>query len=783
MSRSIHSYQRYYLVGIVLLVTLLGFQSLQAQSFDYKSHPKLDFDFRSLNLELGIQPQNLRIDGSVTYSVEANVSGADTLTLFASHIDVRNVTVGDEAVEYSLQNDSLLIPVTDSTEIGNRYQIAIRYSGRPQFGLLKNSSGTVWTSMLPKTQRHWVPIIDNPQVDMKTEMTFSVPGDRQVWATGQKMTEKTGSESEGVKQYKFTSQKQVPASSLSFAIGSFEEQSTTYGIKRINVAVEQSLSDSVDTKNLLEKAYNYLEKAERKLQHEFPYSRLNVIVTGDHSWETKSWGASTVFLYADQQSIDTQLMRGIVGQWFGVLQREGQWSQADAISLYQTIIADELLNDSSLKLDSQTSPDLSFRTVYEKFGGKRWNQWQQNINTWQEPSVRSVIFEASTKLLNALPPVISWDDYADYWYQQTGQPLFDLPRLREMNDINKKSTAGDTTYNVFYDLNEAEGELKLRFESTGNSYSTLVSVEAHEVYSDKIEATTVTFTGVQDSVIIKVDPLINTLRLKTPKHPELKLNSMKPAPFLIYDFRNGETANARAEAARKLGYHRENADLQLAIRDFMNQELKPKVRAALLSSFANITNGAEGTQQVFLDALNTDQKVLQEAGFKGLQNFSGNAEISARVQSIAKKTSNFALFESAAKTLRAMTSGDKFGRFAASITSQDTTGAKSIFILQQLADMGNTEQAVRQANKFTNSTYDYSVRKSAIELLAAYDQSVESWMSRAEKLLDAPDPRIRFLTVQALQKYSNDEVRTFLSERIADEYDARVYKKIRQVLQ
>ncbi|MDZ7680714.1 MAG: hypothetical protein U5J63_03120 [Fodinibius sp.] len=78
------------------------------------------------------------------------------------------------------------------------------------------------------------------------------------------------------------------------------------------------------------------------------------------------------------------------------------------------------------------------------------------------------------------------------------------------------------------------------------------------------------------------------------------MDEYKPAPFLIHEFRNGTTVKQRAAAARKLGHHADNPDLQLAIKDFMSNETEPKVSAALLRSFADITNGATGTEQTFL---------------------------------------------------------------------------------------------------------------------------------------------------------------------------------------
>lgn len=750
---------------------------LQAQSFDHEPYPKLDFNFNSLVLDLGIQPQNLRIDGAAKYNVTANVSGADTLILYASHIDVSSVSVDGEAVDYSLNNDSLYVPVVDSSEAGQEYDINIRYSGRPQFGLLKNAHGTVWTSQLPKAQRHWVPIVDNPQVAFKTTFNISLPSGLQLWATGEKTAEDTVSVE--VMKYQFKSEKEVPASSLALAIGKFDSQSTSYGIKKINLAIERLLSETTDGQKLLRKAYDYLGAVEDHLNFEYPFDRLNIVLLEDHSWETKSWGASTVFLYANRGNLETQLLRGILGQWFGVYQRESRWEQADAITLYQTLIAQELRKEST-KLTS--ADDLeSPSTVYGNFGVDRWNQWQASIAKWQNPSIHTQVSGFASDILNNFSGVISWDDYADFWYRELGQPLFTLPEFSSAEDT-VAAQQDSVAYNVVYSLNEAEGKLKLRFESTYGSYSELTTLEAHEIYPNKTDTAEVTFTGTQDSVVLQVEPTIQDFRLMTSDYPKLVLDEYKPAPFLIYELQSAETVGQRAEAARKLGHHKENPDLQLAITDFMNREEDPKVKAALLSSLADITNGASGTEQTFLDALQSDHEAIRNAGLMAMQNYKESPSILNRVQSVAQNADGFEMFKKATQVLTVIASQEQFAGFVESVAQQDTLGQRSIFAIQELANLGAVDEAVKRANLFTGDQYSYGVRSRALQILIQHDHAPADWLSRAEELLSDADPRIRFWTVEGLEQNKNAEILDFLNERIQDEYDARVYQVIEQAI-
>lgn len=767
-------------IFLMILMSVGSTNVIQAQSFDHEPYPQLDFDFLNLELDLGIQPQNLRIDGAAIYHIEANISGADTLILYASHIDVSSVSVDEAAVDFSLSNDSLFIPVDDSATAGQQYNVNIRYSGSPQFGLLKNFNGTVWTSQLPKTQRHWVPIIDNPRVQFKTTFNIVVPSGVTVWATGQK----TGEEavSVDVMRYQFTSEKPVPASSLAFALGGFDNQSANLNDTNINLAVESFLSDSVDSRQLLDSAVHYLEEVENQLKLEYPFDQLDIILMTDHYWETKAWGGGTVYLYQNRGNLHVQLLRGIIAQWFGVYQREAQWSQADAINLYQTLLANNL-NADSLKLLTEDTPETEANSVYHNFSAARWNQWQMNINNWQNASVRSQIESLASRTLKELPVVINWNDYANLWYRDFGQPLLHIPDFSVTENGNpSEQTPDSVAYDVIYSLNEAEGTLKLRFESTYGSYAELTTLPVYEIYPGRIDTAEVTFTGAQDSIILQVDPMIQTFRLGTSGYPELVLDEYKPASFLLEELRMGETVAQRVKAAEKLGYHEENADLQLAIHDFIQTEPDPKVKAALLSSMADITQGASGTEQMFLDALQSENQDVRNAALMALQNYENNVSVLNRVKSAAQNADDFKLFKKATEVLTTIASQEQFAAFVETITQQDPVGNRAVFAIQQLANMGNVDEAVQRASLFTGEQFRYEIRRRALEILIQHDHAPDNWLSRAEELLEDADPRIRFLTVEGLERNQNEEVRSYLSEQILDEYDARVHQRMERVI-
>jgi HEAT repeat protein len=477
------------------------------------------------------------------------------------------------------------------------------------------------------------------------------------------------------------------------------------------------------------------------------------------------------------------LLRGIIAQWFGVYQRENQWEQGDAITLYQAMVHRQL-SDSLGSMKSYAMPDMP-ASIYDRFGVNTWNGWLAGWEKWEDKAIRTIISDSRNSILKELPAVISWEDYAKYWYRQSGQPLFNIPTVNFGTEDTTASTtvpSDSVAYNVFYTLNEAEGQLKLTFEATHGEFKDLTTLKAYEIYPNEGDTSEVTFTGHRDSVMLQVDPMISTLRLETSDIPDLHLNEYKPAPFLIYEIQNDSTTTQRANAARKLGYHADNPDLQLAIQDFMENESDTEVRAALLHSLADITNGATGTEQIFLEALDSKYTSIRNAALMALQNYQGNPTVRDRAQKLALNADDFTFFRKATQVYSTLASADEFRNFAESVTNQDTTGHKSIFVIQQLANMGEVEEAVAKAELFTGDEYRYNIRSMALRILIQHDHTPADWLNRAKELMDTSDPRIRFLVVQGLGRNLDQQVTNYLKEYLQDEYDARVYRKIEQVL-
>lgn len=760
-------------VSILLISFFCNTINTNAQSFDYETKPRLDFGFLHAGIDLQVQPDDLGLKGSVEYTLRAHLSSADSLYLKAVGLKIDSVLTNRKTSSFETKNDMLIIPVTDSAVVGQQYQVEIFYHGTPDFGLLKTSEGSIWTSALPRTLRHWVPSVDHPAVNLVNELSLTVPDNYVVSATGVKTGEEDMADDK--KRWTFRTGRPVPVTSVRFAIGHFNQEDSSYGIKQINTYAEPYTVTPGRQRTLANDAASIIRSAEEVAGVEYPYQRLNIVILNDHSWETKPYGASTVFLYQNRGDWLNQLRRGIYAQWFGVYQHEAQWAGAWPIQLFQTAMHFKMADKKAL-LQTASEPRQSFTTVYENFDVAHWNWWQ-GYQDWPYHSLQETAERIIPQIIQQGPGTYTPTLYEDLWYRFSGQPSINIPGFESPSSSNSKP---DTTviYRVDYEMMPDQQSLQLIFTAQKGQMASPVKLSA-EVIGGAANASFFSVSGTSDTVAVAVPAGTQNVMLRVEKPAGVQLVEHKPISFLLYQLRNAKSIEAKRQAAIQIGYHADNPDLQLALTDLMEQPLEPEVKASLLRSFGAITDGATGTQNRFLNALNTDNALLQSAALDVLQNYPNDPQVTQRLRQFSENTSDDELARRAMKLYMGRLDSSQALSYVNAVVQQDTAGTNAVAAISYLAKQGKANTAVNLAQYYIEPVYSFAVRKQAFEVLLTYDTSAEAWQERVEMLLGDPDPRIRFITVKNIRQIPGINPAAVLQQHRPFEYDARVLQVIK----
>jgi hypothetical protein len=763
---------------IITLLNLFIFVGVSfAQNWDYDSFPNRDIDILHLDGDLRIT-ENGSVEGDLLYSATILVNQTDSLVLHASRLNIIAIEVNNTTADYRVMDDLLIISPDSEFSRGENIQIRVQYDADPQFGLHINERGTIWTSHLPKSTQHWMPVFDHPRTTFTFELAFTHPSDIQIISTGRRGSTDLLSVDEATTL--FSSNTPVPATALTWLAGNLNQIGST--VRSIDSASEINLPSGFERRadpqiyvytetevreirSLLEQAADAFIDAANYFRKPFPYQDLHIVLLDHDFMEVKNYGAGVVHVYRNREDLESQIKRGIIAQWAGIIFREEQWQDADAILLLQALAFAELFDDNSGMNDNYT--DLP----YSSFSDDRFNLWLSNAKSGALSGLISDVKWVQDDFFEEGPEILGWPELANFIYQYTGQNYFEKPQLATI----------ETEEEVFYEYMvqiewiEDENRIELFFEAISDPVTELVTVEVEEVsYSDN-RIHELTFSGESDGVVINISSAVEYVKLSVLERDDVILLQEKPYQFWIAQLRDDDDVDSRVEAARGIAGVTGNPDLQLALNDLLQIELNPEVFAEILRAMARLTAGASGTDERFIRYSSDEQHLLvQKAAIEALAYYRGNERVINRLRNVIIQADDPDLGRSAIRSLAEVTEPDDFANHVQNLVAREDLLNHVPFMLQLLAEMGETERAVELSETFIAPGFPFEVRKDVLRLMIQSDQSSSSWNNRLPVLLADKHPGIRLIAAEALDKLTSQQKAEITEEFVNEEFDARV---------
>ena len=776
---------------VSLLVSILyifsGFTIVEAQNWDYEKYPKLDIDITHLQADLNLK-DNAEIEGDITYNIEFRVDGVDSLIFDAVGMNLSLIELDDTTLEHEFDGDKLIIYLNEVHNRGDMASLRIQYTASPTFGVHLDEYGSIWTSNLPKSNRHWLPVIDNPRVSFTTNISFSHPAEYSVISSGKR----TDSELLTVDRERttYSSDANIPVTGLSWVMGDFSQIAGTsetslldelfdeevvnlfseLGAPQINIF---AASNHIDEEEILKNSVLAFKEVRNNIDQTYPFDELQVVVLDDHTWETKNYGAGTVFVYKNLENIKIQVLRGVLAQWIGVHMREAQWDDPDAILVLQAILG-ETIGDSEILKELDGAP-------YNVFNYSELNKWIEFLKDPQNVDLLSLVQNAYPEIINEEGRVLDWETFAKGIYHQTGQPYFERLRLPEP-EKEDQAEEQKIRYVAEFEWDEMDQTIQIRFEAENEPVDELVSVQAEQVtFRDNIFHE-LTFSGASDGVAINVSSDIENLKLSIEERDDIILDVRKPFMFWIYQLRNDDSTDRRVEAASALARFEENPDLQLALDDILRDESDPEVYAAILSSLSSLTRGASGTQNRFIEKSSSQEPlVVQLASVKALAYFPDNDRVISRLRNIAVQTEHSELRLAAVESLMETTDSERFRSLVSDIITRENALQDTPAIIQLLAESGNPEAAIEFGSTFISGEFPYQIRSEVLNIMITYDRNSSNWEQRIPYLISDRDPRIRYKAVQGLSNTSAEFRENIKDDRLHEEFDERVRRVLADI--
>ena len=243
------------------------------------------------------------------------------------------VSVNNIAVNYTHQNDELIISLPAPSTKNQTLTFTIQYHGIPYDGLrigaTKLGDRSFFNENWPNRGRHWLPIVDHPYDKASSEFIVKAPSHYKVVSNGLLMEESELGNSTRLTHWK----QSVPVSSWLFVLGVAD-----FAVKYVDEFRGKSIQTWVYAKNREAGFYDFDEPTKKVLEFytnyvgPYAYEKLANIQTPsvNGGMETSSaifYGEDLVTGKRDERTRNV-VIHEIAHQWFGNAITETAWDDA-----------------------------------------------------------------------------------------------------------------------------------------------------------------------------------------------------------------------------------------------------------------------------------------------------------------------------------------------------------------------------------------------------------------------------------------------------------------------
>ena len=326
---------------IILFTTVLLFVlPLISKADTYPINKKIDIKHYVFNLSLS--DADNEITGTTLVTLNFKEAGMQNFRLdFINKTTARKdkgmvvdaVSVNNAAVNYTHQNDELIISLPAPSTKNQTLTFTIQYHGVPFDGLrignTKLGDRSFFNENWPNRGRHWLPIVDHPYDKASSEFIVKAPSHYKVVSNGLLLEESELGNSTRLTHWK----QSVPVSSWLFVLGVAD-----FAVKYVDEFRGKSIQTWVYAKNREAGFYDFDEPTKKVLEFysnyvgPYAYEKLANIQTPsvNGGMETSSaifYGEDLVTGKRDERTRNV-VIHEIAHQWFGNAITETTWDDA-----------------------------------------------------------------------------------------------------------------------------------------------------------------------------------------------------------------------------------------------------------------------------------------------------------------------------------------------------------------------------------------------------------------------------------------------------------------------
>jgi len=411
-------------INKLCLILFLIFQSnLLAFTDGYPKNPKIDALNYIFNIELFDDKDVIKCE--VTVDIRFKGAGIKQLrfdlinassALGDKGMNVSSVESNGSSLNFTHENDELLIQLPEPSMMDQRTQYIIRYEGIPasglHIGINKHGDRTFFSDNWPNRGRHWLSTIDHPYDKAMCEFIVTAPNHYQVISNGLKVEETSLNNNKKLTHWK----QSVPIATWLYVLGVAE-----FAIQYVDEYDGKSIETWVFKQDRDAGFYDFAEPTKQVLEFysdyigPFSYEKLANIQSNSVSGGME---AASAILYSAGSVVGDRntrwrnvVIHEIAHQWFGNAVTEYDWDDiwlSEGFATYFTLLFIEHQYGRDEFVNGLRSSQKSVDMFYEK--NPEYTIVHNNLKDMKDVTT-SQIYQKGSWILHMLRGVVGTDNF------------------------------------------------------------------------------------------------------------------------------------------------------------------------------------------------------------------------------------------------------------------------------------------------------------------------------------------------------------------------------------
>jgi aminopeptidase N len=737
-----------------------------------------DYDLQHSKISLRFDVQQKKVIGEVTHSLSILRDGTAKIVFDSAGLTIQKVTVNKAGAKFETAAKKLTIPLASEAKAGDKFEITIRYEGKPTKGMYfilpdkdyPDRPSQIWTQGESEDTHYYLPTYDYPNDRLTTETILTVPASWITVSNG-KLVSVTDA-GKGLKTWYW--KESVPSSTylITVVAGEFDEVKDSWHGIPVTYYAPKGRGDRLPINYGRTPAM--MELFTKKFGVDYPWEKyaqvmVDEFVAGGMENSSATTNTSTSLthpkLAPEYLTGEDDLISHELGhQWFGDLVTTKDWGNIWLNEGFATFLE-------AVWTEAHFGKD---QADYERWNSKR--EWLQSSNLWSKPLVRfdfddSSEFDGNAYgkggwILYMLRHQIGEDAFYSgikhYLEVNRGKNVVSADLAKAIEESSHSSVdqffsqwvygAGAPKFELSYAYDNEKHQVMLTVKQTQKIEG---SVGLFRVPAE-VEITTASGPKLYNVTVWKDK---QTFPLPADSAPLMVLfdkggHILKSAEFhkekkeWLYQLKNAADLGDRADALVALGKMKNDEEVVAAIGETLRGDKAWGVRAIAADTLGQL--GGASASKLLLSGLDShDGPWVRSRMVSALGNIKDNPAVAAKLNAIAKEDDSYRARGAALQALGRLKGPDAFATLDAAVSGDSPDDFLRNAALRAFGSLGD-DNAVPLLLQWSAPGKPIDSRTAAINSLGRLKKDDKEITQKIAAYLSEPHFPVRMAAIYAL---------------------------------